>query len=689
MAEEAKVPEPPAPERLGRTPDNRDEQAFRPTPDGHRVTTTGAGHHQRYERRRRPGHTDDTAWRNADERVAALGHTSSLSYLFGEHQQAPKKTTTTWSGGQIVEEKEPLKPESGSVFDLGALYHSVSEAVGIGVVEEPPPIVVTEDKEPYDPETDPAATHEDAVPYWQAFDDPPPPPEEGEEAPEEEEDADEKYKWGFSLFGAEGDYGVGGDKEETFSLKPRFTDPDDARDHVLAADEPQPEFDEAGAALLKPALADDARPPLEDLVQHGLKYGVGQRLDHLDALDDQIAGIYAEPVVEATVLTPEEIRERHPSLIQPLAGTEFVLHPTQEEKDEERAAVVQAARDKGQEPPPEEDPPVVVPVRPPKRRHLVHRPSKYEGLMAGLDREGGSYAAKQESVANDPAEAPAPAVAPGDGEPAGQPRSKHEPRGKPGRVLFAAALSRQQLESIAEHKRQDIIVEDSPKSPARGIVVEKAEEKEAFDRAVAEGTVASSVFPAASQRGMDSSAEIAALWPTADAAKDEGAADDATKASDDGSKRKKKKKPKAIQEEGGEETKKKRRDRAGTSARLQDFFARRSFPPARRWPRRDDRSQAPQEEEEGRRRRQRRADEEEEEVAVAARVDKSLDREGRAGRAADAAVRVELRARGRAAGGQRRRLRGHVRRGVAAASRRRRDVVAAASRRRRGGDATV
>mmetsp|Transcript_15103 Transcript_15103/g.46943 ORF Transcript_15103/g.46943 Transcript_15103/m.46943 type:complete len:125 (+) Transcript_15103:467-841(+) len=58
---------------------------------------------------------------------------------------------------------------------------------------------------------------------------------------------------------------------------------------------------------------------------------------------------------------------------------------------------------------------------------------------------------------------------------------------------------------------------------------------------------------------MDSSAEIAALWPTADAAKDEGAADDATKASDDGSKRKKKKKPKAIQEEGGEETKKKRR----------------------------------------------------------------------------------------------------------------------------------
>ena len=144
---------------------------------------------------------------------------------------------------------------------------------------------------------------------------------------------------------------------------------------------------------------------------------------------------------------------------------------------------------------------------------------------------------------------------------------------------FAAALSRQQLESIAEHKRQDIIVEDSPKSPARGIVVEKAEEKEAFDRAVAEGTVASSVFPAASQRGMDSSAEIAALWPTADAAKDEGAADDSTKASDDGSKRKKKKKPKVIQEEGGEETKKKRRDRAGRPRAFKISSRANRFPP--------------------------------------------------------------------------------------------------------------
>mmetsp|Transcript_25561 Transcript_25561/g.76745 ORF Transcript_25561/g.76745 Transcript_25561/m.76745 type:complete len:301 (+) Transcript_25561:414-1316(+) len=140
----------------------KSEAMSRPTPDGHRAATTSD---QRYERARRPVHTDDSAWRAADGYAATTGHTSSLSYLFGENKQASRKKIEVWSGGMLVEvieeetpvasteerpvasteepvasqEERHVASSEGSAFDLGALYRSASQALGLSAEDDAGP----------------------------------------------------------------------------------------------------------------------------------------------------------------------------------------------------------------------------------------------------------------------------------------------------------------------------------------------------------------------------------------------------------------------------------------------------------------------------------------------------------------------------------------------------------------------
>ena len=53
----------------------------------------------------------------------------------------------------------------------------------------------------------------------------------------------------------------------------------------------------AGHVRLKPALHEDTPDLLAELVENGLKEGLKLRMDHLDAIDDEVAAIYAEPAV--------------------------------------------------------------------------------------------------------------------------------------------------------------------------------------------------------------------------------------------------------------------------------------------------------------------------------------------------------------------------------------------------------